>query len=93
MRIIFTVTNDLSYDQRMTRICTSLADAGHQILLVGVKRKNSIEINQKKYVQKRFGVLMQKGFGFYALYNIHLFFLETATNITCCFYRKTTAIA
>ena len=73
MKIIFTVTNDLTYDQRMNRICTSLADAGHQILLVGVKRKNSTAIIPKKYLQKRLGIVFQKGFGFYSLYNIQLF--------------------
>ncbi|MEO5500413.1 MAG: glycosyltransferase [Ginsengibacter sp.] len=86
MRIIFTVTNDLTYDQRMTRICSSLANAGHQILLVGVKRKNSTQFEERKYLQKRLDVIMQKGFGFYSLFNIHLFFylLFKKCDAICC---------
>jgi glycosyltransferase involved in cell wall biosynthesis len=34
-RIVCTVTNDLNYDQRMIRICTSLAGAGYEVTLVG----------------------------------------------------------
>ena len=38
-RIVFTVTNDLTYDQRMHRICTTLQDAGYQVTLVGFTKK------------------------------------------------------
>jgi len=34
-RIVCTVTNDLNYDQRMIRICTSLVNAGYEVTLVG----------------------------------------------------------
>ncbi len=34
-RIFCTVTNDLNYDQRMIRICTSLVRAGYEVVLVG----------------------------------------------------------
>src|SRR5690242_13208129 len=37
MKIVLTVTNDLNYDQRMIRICSSLASHGYQVLLVGRK--------------------------------------------------------
>ena len=42
--ITFTVTTDLTYDQRMIRICTSLAAAGYAITLVGRKLQSSIPL-------------------------------------------------
>jgi glycosyltransferase involved in cell wall biosynthesis len=72
--ILFTVTTDLSYDQRMQRICTSLANAGYKVLLVGRVKKNSIPLSPQPYLQKRLHCLFEKGKLFYAAYNIRLFF-------------------
>ncbi len=73
-RIVFTVTNDLSYDQRMQRICTSLANAGYDILLVGRKMKSSVALAQEVFKQKRLRCFFTKGFLFYSEYNTRLFF-------------------
>lgn len=73
-RIVCTVTNDLNYDQRMIRICTSLSAAGHEVLLVGVKRKNSPELTEKSFQQKRIPIFFDKGKLFYLEYNLKLFF-------------------
>ncbi len=73
-KIIFTVTNDLSYDQRMIRICRSMAQAGYEVLLVGVKRRDSPPLAEAAYRQKRLRVLFGRGKLFYAGYNISLFF-------------------
>lgn len=85
-RIVFTVTNDLNYDQRMIRICSSLTQAGYEVILVGRKGKNSSPLSYKPYKQKRLFTLFNKGFGFYAGYNILLFFylLFKKTDIICC---------
>ena len=72
--IVFTVTNDLNYDQRMQRICTSLANAGYNILLVGRKMKNSVALKQEIFKQKRLSCFFNEGFLFYAEYNTRLFF-------------------
>jgi glycosyltransferase involved in cell wall biosynthesis len=74
MKLYFTVTTDLSYDQRMIRICTSLSNAGYEVVLVGRKVKKSIPLTQKTYHQKRINCLFEKGKLFYAEYNIRLFF-------------------
>ena len=86
MRIIFTVTNDLNYDQRMIRICSSLANTGFEVKLVGVKRPNSIPFTKTNFNQKRLSVLFQQGFGFYIEYQIRLFFylLFSRFDIVCC---------
>lgn len=73
-RILFTVTNDLNYDQRMIRIAGSLAAAGYQVTLTGCSFSHSLPLEQKLFEQKRLSVSFKKGSGFYAFYNIRLFF-------------------
>ena len=73
-RIYFTVTNDLTYDQRMHRICTSLAENGYTVTLVGRKLSTSSPIKQEKFQQKRIRCFFTRGKRFYAEYNIRLFF-------------------
>lgn len=74
-RIYFTVTNDLTYDQRMSRICTSLAENGYAITLVGRKLPVSLPLDGNlPYKQKRIRCWFNNGKLFYAEYNIRLFF-------------------
>lgn len=86
MRIIFTVTNELNYDQRMIRICYSLAESGFDVKIIGRKFNNSAELEKKNYQQKRLPLFLKKGFGFYSEYNLRLFFylLFQKTDILCC---------
>ncbi len=72
--IVFTVTNDLSYDQRMQRISTSLANAGFSIRLVGRKLPTSKSLRNFPFQQKRLYCFFKKGKLFYLEYNIRLFF-------------------
>lgn len=81
--IIFTVTTDLSYDQRMIRICTSLSQAGYDVLLVGRKLKSSIPLTDQPFKQKRIKCLFEKGKLFYAEYNIRLFFYLLFKKMDC----------
>ncbi len=72
-KIIFSVTNDLSYDQRMHRIASSLAEAGYDVLLVGRKLKKSESVKSRPFAQKRLSCFFTSGFLFYAEYNLRLF--------------------
>lgn len=72
-KIIFTVTNDLSYDQRMQRICTTLSEANYEVVLVGRYLSTSKELPDFPFATKRFRCLFNKGAIFYAEYNIRLF--------------------
>lgn len=72
--IYFTVTNDLTYDQRMHRICTSLAQAGYKVTLVGRVLTTSRPLQQQQFAQKRIRCFFNKSFLFYTEYNIRLFF-------------------
>lgn len=85
MTIIFTVTNDLTYDQRMQRICRSLAAHGYTVELVGRQLPKSVPLNDQPYEQKRLQCRFQRGFPFYAEYNLRLFiYLLTAKYDAVC---------
>lgn len=73
--IVFTVTNDLSYDQRMKRICTVLANAGYSVTLIGFKKIASIPLGKSDYHEKRLNLIFKKGKLFYVEFNIRLFLL------------------
>jgi glycosyltransferase involved in cell wall biosynthesis len=72
-KIFFTVTNDLSFDQRMIRICTTMAAQNYKVVLVGRKIKQSIKLTERTFSQKRLCCIFNKGFLFYGEYNIRLF--------------------
>lgn len=84
-KIICTVTNDLIYDQRMQRICTSLQKNNFEVELVGRILPDSKEIIQQTFQQKRLKCFFNKGFLFYAEFNIRLLFflLFTKFDIVC----------
>ena len=84
-KIIFTVTNDLSYDQRMQRIACTMAETGYDVLLVGRSKKDSIALANESYEQKRLACFFEKGFLFYLAYNLRLFFflLVQKADIIC----------
>lgn len=71
-RIYFTVTNDLTYDQRMHRICQSLAANGYAVTLVGRKLPSSLPLTEKAFTQKRLRCWFTRGKKFYIEYNIRL---------------------
>jgi glycosyltransferase involved in cell wall biosynthesis len=82
-KIIFTVTNDLNYDQRMQRICGTLADAGYDVLLVGRKLKTSLPLSKKNYPQQRLTCWFNKGKLFYSEFNIRIFFFLLFKKMDC----------
>ncbi|MFN4083552.1 MAG: glycosyltransferase [Bacteroidia bacterium] len=73
LNIICTVTNNLAYDQRMQRICTSLQNAGYNVTLTGRWLKNTPQTSFSFNV-KYFKCYFNKTFLFYAEYNIRLLF-------------------
>lgn len=71
-RIIATVINDVVYDQRMIRICSSLS-SNYNVLLLG-REKSEALTKQQVFKQKRLKFLLKKGPLFYLVYNIRVFF-------------------
>ena len=72
-RLYFTVTNELVYDQRMIRICSSLAAAGYDVTLVGRSHKNSPPLSPQPFQQRRLTTFFRRGKRFYIEYNLRLF--------------------
>ncbi len=73
-KIYLTVTNDLTYDQRMIRIATTLVNSGYTVCLVGRLRSNSQSLKEQPFAQKRLRCWFDKGKFFYLEYNWRLFF-------------------
>lgn len=72
-KIIVLVSNDLSTDQRVRKMCNSLINLGYSIELVGRLLPDSRPLN-RSYKTKRFKLWFNKGGLFYANLNIRLFF-------------------
>lgn len=73
-RIIVAVTNDLSTDQRVHKVCTSLKGMGYDVCLIGRRLPKSLPLD-RDYQTKRMQLLFNKGPLFYTEYNIRLFLL------------------
>lgn len=73
IRIIFTVTNDLNFDQRMIRICTALQQAGYEVTLLGREHPGSRPLTEKVFAQKRLKLRIPQGKLMYFLYWLKLF--------------------
>jgi len=82
-KIFLTVTNDLTYDQRMLRICNTLANEGYSVMLIGVKLNTSLKLKDQKFGQKRLNCRFTKGKLFYIEYNIRLFFYLLSKKMDC----------
>jgi glycosyltransferase involved in cell wall biosynthesis len=71
-RVILCVTNDLSTDQRLHKIATTLSEKlGYEVLLVGRKLKQS-PIIKRDYTTKRLRLIFKKGPLFYLFFNFRL---------------------
>ena len=72
-KIIVSVTNDLSTDQRVDKICNTLLELNFEVILVGRMLSRSKPV-KRSFKTKRFKLWFNNGPLFYANYNICLFF-------------------
>jgi len=72
-RAIVSVINDLVTDQRVHRTCEVLMEKGFEVLLVGRKKKDSREIDQRNYKTKRMKLIFERGVLFYIEFQLRLF--------------------
>ncbi|MBO4613736.1 MAG: glycosyltransferase [Bacteroidales bacterium] len=73
-RIFVSVTNDMTNDQRVNRVCNTLCDMGFDVVVLCRRLKSSDELDPRRYSVKRFRLLFNKGMLFYACFNMRLFF-------------------
>ncbi len=72
-KVIVSVTNDLTTDNRVDKVCRSIQALGWEVVLVGRLLRNSLPL-QRTYHTHRMRLFFTKGALFYAEYNLRLFF-------------------
>ena len=73
MQVIVTVSNDLCTDQRVQKVCKSIIDRGHSVMLVGRVLPSSLPLHFP-HQTKRFKLWFNTGPLFYINLNLRLFF-------------------
>jgi len=73
-RVILSVTNDISGDQRVLKVAHSCHNNGYDVFLIGRKLKKSLPLSLP-FQYKRLRLLFNHSALFYAEYNIRLFFI------------------
>jgi len=74
-KVHLSVTNDVFTDQRVNKMARTLHNMGFKVTITGVMRPGSQKFEPFWATVRRFPMLFQKGFLFYAEYNLRLFFL------------------
>lgn len=73
-RAVVSVINDLSFDKRVDRTCKTLTEVGFDVILIGRRKTDSITLLKRGYSTLRLRLIFEKGFLFYAEFNLRLFF-------------------
>ena len=72
--VLISAINDLTVDQRLHKVASSLKKNDFEPHLTGIKYRKSLKIEGRPYKTSRFGMIFKKGPAFYAEFNVRLFF-------------------
>lgn len=72
-KIILSVTNDLTSEQRVHKVGMCLQKLGFEVMLVGRLKRKNLPMEPRPYKTKRLFLFFEKGPLFYAEYNFRLF--------------------
>ena len=73
LRISVAVITDLETDQRVRKVCTWMQQQGYDLVVTGLKRPFSTQLQERPYTQNRLITRQQKGVLFYAEWQWKLF--------------------
>ena len=73
-KITVSITSDLTTDQRVIRICTTLQQMGFDVKVVARGFKDSLALDIYPFTATRIKCFFRKGFLQYAEFNTRLFF-------------------
>lgn len=73
-KIIISVSNDITNDQRVLRIARFLQKQNFEVVLLGRKLPDSVKTDHLPFCVHRFSLLFNKGPMFYAALNFRIFF-------------------
>lgn len=90
-RILISVSNDLETDQRVHKVATFFHNNGFDVMLIGRKLTNSKSLS-RNYATKRMNLVFNKGFFFYAEFNIRLFFYLIFSRFTVLWANDTDTV-
>ncbi len=73
MRVIVSVINDLTTDQRVHKVCTTLHSMGYKVTLIGRLQRKSLKLDPRRYYTHRMSLWFETGPLFYATFQFRLF--------------------
>ncbi len=71
---VVSVINDLVTDSRVNKTCNVLIESGYDVVLIGRKLPNSLEIPNWSFKAQRMNLIFKQGPFFYFFFNLRLFF-------------------
>jgi glycosyltransferase involved in cell wall biosynthesis len=84
-KVIVSVINDLSTDQRVARSCSVLFEQNYQVLLIGRNQQKSKPLEKRDYDCKRIKLVFEQGPLFYLSFNMRLFFMLLFSKVDVLF--------